>query len=68
MAHQAHQQEMARATMLEMELIQMREAHTAWKREILELIDERDWLKRFLAQFLSSTRDSIDRARAELES
>ncbi|KAI5653844.1 hypothetical protein M9H77_31031 [Catharanthus roseus] len=34
----------------------------------MELIDERDWLKRFIAQFLSTTRDSVDRARVELES
>ncbi|KAI5666302.1 hypothetical protein M9H77_16155 [Catharanthus roseus] len=39
----------------------------AREREILELIHEQDWLRRFLAQFLSIARDSIDRARAELE-
>ncbi|KAI5668703.1 hypothetical protein M9H77_18556 [Catharanthus roseus] len=46
----------------------MREAHAAREREILESINERDWLRRFLAQFLSTARDSIDRARVELES
>ncbi|KAI5680955.1 hypothetical protein M9H77_02182 [Catharanthus roseus] len=34
----------------------------------MELIDERDWLRRFIAQFLGTTRDSMDRARDELES
>ncbi|KAI5653439.1 hypothetical protein M9H77_30626 [Catharanthus roseus] len=38
------------------------------EREILELIDERDWLRQFIAQFLGTTRDSMDRARDELES
>ncbi|KAI5650155.1 hypothetical protein M9H77_36160 [Catharanthus roseus] len=38
------------------------------EREILELINERDWLRQFIAQFLGTTRDSVDRARDELES
>ncbi|KAI5673732.1 hypothetical protein M9H77_14096 [Catharanthus roseus] len=38
------------------------------EREILELIIERDWLRQFIAQFLGTTRDSVDRARDELES
>ncbi|KAI5664820.1 hypothetical protein M9H77_24143 [Catharanthus roseus] len=38
------------------------------EREIMELIDERDWLRQFIAQFLGTTRDSVDRARVELES
>ncbi|KAI5672537.1 hypothetical protein M9H77_12901 [Catharanthus roseus] len=50
------------------ELGQAREAHAAREREIMELIDERDWLRRFIAQFLGTTRDSVDRARVELES
>ncbi|KAI5653295.1 hypothetical protein M9H77_30482 [Catharanthus roseus] len=37
-------------------------------REIMELIDEQDWLRRFFAQFLGITRDSVDRARVELVS
>ncbi|KAI5648809.1 hypothetical protein M9H77_34814 [Catharanthus roseus] len=56
------------AAMLEMELVQMQEVHAAREREILELIHERDWLRQFLAQLLSTTRDSVDRACAELES
>ncbi|KAI5680238.1 hypothetical protein M9H77_01465 [Catharanthus roseus] len=54
--------------MLEEELAQTREAHAAREREILELINERDWLRQFIAQFLRTTRDSVDRARNELES
>ncbi|KAI5673620.1 hypothetical protein M9H77_13984 [Catharanthus roseus] len=34
----------------------------------MELIDERDWLRRFITQFLSITRDLVDRARVKLES
>ncbi|KAI5668827.1 hypothetical protein M9H77_18680 [Catharanthus roseus] len=34
----------------------------------MELIDERDWLRQFIAQFLGTTRDSVDRARVELKS
>ncbi|KAI5668331.1 hypothetical protein M9H77_18184 [Catharanthus roseus] len=67
-ARQARRQETARATMLEMELDQMWESHAAQEREIMELIHERDWLRRFFAQFVTTTRDSIDRAHVELES
>ncbi|KAI5661522.1 hypothetical protein M9H77_20845 [Catharanthus roseus] len=67
-ARQAQRQEMARAAMLERELAQTREAHAAREKEILELINERDWLRQFIAQFLGTTRDSVDRARDELES
>ncbi|KAI5667112.1 hypothetical protein M9H77_16965 [Catharanthus roseus] len=67
-ARQARRQETARAAILEEELAQMREAHAAREREILELINERDWLRQFIAQFLGTTRDSVDRARDELES
>ncbi|KAI5675687.1 hypothetical protein M9H77_06637 [Catharanthus roseus] len=67
-SQQARRQEMARAAMLEEELAQTREAHAARDREILELINERDWLRQFIAQFLGTTRDSVDRARDELES
>ncbi|KAI5671538.1 hypothetical protein M9H77_11902 [Catharanthus roseus] len=41
-SQQARRQETARAAMLEEELAQMREAHAAREREILELINERD--------------------------
>ncbi|KAI5663829.1 hypothetical protein M9H77_23152 [Catharanthus roseus] len=34
----------------------------------MELIDEWDRLRRFISQFLSTTRDSVDRARVELQS
>ncbi|KAI5673061.1 hypothetical protein M9H77_13425 [Catharanthus roseus] len=54
-ARQTRRQETARATIPR-------------EREILELIDERDWLRQFIAQFLGTTRDSVDRARVELES
>ncbi|KAI5654232.1 hypothetical protein M9H77_31419 [Catharanthus roseus] len=54
-ARQARRQETARAAMLERELAQMREAHAAREREILELINERDWLRQFIAQFLRTT-------------
>ncbi|KAI5651004.1 hypothetical protein M9H77_37009 [Catharanthus roseus] len=64
----ARRQESARAAMLEEELAQTRAAHAAREREILELINERDWLRQFIAQFLGTTRDSVDRARDELES
>ncbi|KAI5667397.1 hypothetical protein M9H77_17250 [Catharanthus roseus] len=37
---------MVRAVMLEAELAQTREAHAAGEREIMELIDEQDWLRR----------------------
>ncbi|KAI5675513.1 hypothetical protein M9H77_06463 [Catharanthus roseus] len=67
-ACQAHRQATARVVMLEAELGQAREAHAAREREILELIDERDWLRQFIAQFPGTTRDSVDRARDELES
>ncbi|KAI5671973.1 hypothetical protein M9H77_12337 [Catharanthus roseus] len=36
--------------------------------EILEQINERNWLRQFIAQFLGTIRDSVDRARDELES
>ncbi|KAI5663957.1 hypothetical protein M9H77_23280 [Catharanthus roseus] len=64
----SEQQAMARAAMLETELVQVQEAHVAREREILDLIDEWDWLRRFIAQFLITTRDSVDRACVELES
>ncbi|KAI5674107.1 hypothetical protein M9H77_14471 [Catharanthus roseus] len=48
-AHQAGRQETARVAMLERELAQTREAHAAREREILELINERDWLRQFIA-------------------
>ncbi|KAI5668045.1 hypothetical protein M9H77_17898 [Catharanthus roseus] len=48
-ARQACRQETTRTSMLEIELVQMRKAYAAPEREILELIDERDWLRRFLA-------------------
>ncbi|KAI5666402.1 hypothetical protein M9H77_16255 [Catharanthus roseus] len=67
-ARQAHRQAKTRAVMLEAELGQAREAHAARERDIIELINERDWLRQFIAQFLSTTRDSVDRARDELES
>ncbi|KAI5654864.1 hypothetical protein M9H77_32051 [Catharanthus roseus] len=67
-ARQARRQESARAAMLEEELAQTRAAHAAREREILELINEWDWLRQFIAQFLGTTRDSVDRARDELES
>ncbi|KAI5659165.1 hypothetical protein M9H77_27958 [Catharanthus roseus] len=67
-ARQARRQETARAAMLEEELAQTRAAHAAREREILELINERDWLRQFIAQFLGTTRDLVDRARDELES
>ncbi|KAI5672961.1 hypothetical protein M9H77_13325 [Catharanthus roseus] len=56
------------AAILERELAQMREAHAGREIEIMELIDEWDWLRRFIAQFLSTSRDSVDRAHVELES
>ncbi|KAI5662880.1 hypothetical protein M9H77_22203 [Catharanthus roseus] len=68
MARQAHRQATTRAVMIEVELGQARETHAAREREIMELIDKRDWLRRFIAQFLGTTRDSVDRARDELES
>ncbi|KAI5664147.1 hypothetical protein M9H77_23470 [Catharanthus roseus] len=67
-ARQAHRQATVRAVMLEVELGQAREAHVARERAIMELIDERDWLRRFISRFLGTTRDSVDRARVELES
>ncbi|KAI5663733.1 hypothetical protein M9H77_23056 [Catharanthus roseus] len=57
----AHRQATVRAIMLETEVVQVREAHMAREREIQELVDERDWLKRFIAQFIGTTRDSVDR-------
>ncbi|KAI5681103.1 hypothetical protein M9H77_02330 [Catharanthus roseus] len=67
-ARQAWRQEMARAAILERELAQTREAHAAREREILELNNERDCLRQFIAQYLGTTRDSVDRARDELGS
>ncbi|KAI5666216.1 hypothetical protein M9H77_16069 [Catharanthus roseus] len=61
-------QETARAAMLERELAQTQKAHAAREKEILELINEWDWLRQFIAQFLGTTRDSVDRPRDELES
>ncbi|KAI5661821.1 hypothetical protein M9H77_21144 [Catharanthus roseus] len=58
----AHRQATARASMLETELVQVREAHAAREREIQELVDERDCVKQFIAQFLGTTRNSVDRA------
>ncbi|KAI5676178.1 hypothetical protein M9H77_07128 [Catharanthus roseus] len=67
-ARQAYRQETARAARLEMELAQIREAYVAQEREILELIHERDWLRRFLTKFFSTARNSVDRACDKLES
>ncbi|KAI5677846.1 hypothetical protein M9H77_08796 [Catharanthus roseus] len=67
-SRQAHRPATARAVMLEAELGQAREAHAPQEREIMELINERDWLRQFIAQFLGTTRDSVDRARDELDS
>ncbi|KAI5659238.1 hypothetical protein M9H77_28031 [Catharanthus roseus] len=67
-ARQAHRQATAKAVMLEAELGQAWEAYAAREREIMEMIDERDWLRRFISQFLGTTRDSLDRAHVELES
>ncbi|KAI5667185.1 hypothetical protein M9H77_17038 [Catharanthus roseus] len=36
--------------------------------QIMELINEGDWLRQFIAQFLGTTRDLVDRPRDELES
>ncbi|KAI5677744.1 hypothetical protein M9H77_08694 [Catharanthus roseus] len=38
------------------------------EKEIMELIDERDWPRQFIAQFLGTNKDSVDRAHVELES
>ncbi|KAI5672740.1 hypothetical protein M9H77_13104 [Catharanthus roseus] len=54
--------------MLEAELVQVQEAYAAREREIQEPSGERDWLRRFLAQFLGTIRVSMDSAHAELES
>ncbi|KAI5683445.1 hypothetical protein M9H77_04673 [Catharanthus roseus] len=54
--------------MLKAELVQVREAHAAREREIQGLTSERDWLRRFIVQFLGTIRDSMDSAHAELES
>ncbi|KAI5676509.1 hypothetical protein M9H77_07459 [Catharanthus roseus] len=48
-SQQAQRQETGRAAMLEEELAQTREAHAAREREILELINERDRLRQFIA-------------------
>ncbi|KAI5657953.1 hypothetical protein M9H77_26746 [Catharanthus roseus] len=45
-ARQAHRQVAARSAMLEVELVQVREAHAAREREIQELTGEWDWLRR----------------------
>ncbi|KAI5652669.1 hypothetical protein M9H77_29856 [Catharanthus roseus] len=37
------------------------------EREIIELIEEQDWLRQFSTQFLGTTRDFTDRTHAELE-
>ncbi|KAI5658492.1 hypothetical protein M9H77_27285 [Catharanthus roseus] len=38
------------------------------QREILELIEEWEWLRGFSTKFLSTSKDSVSRAHAELES
>lgn len=53
-SYQGQQQETTRASRLEIKLIRMREAHTARLREIIKLIQERDWLRQFSTQFLST--------------